>query len=53
MSGVPYSRAAWESWEDIYNAVEANLMEPPPLMWGCPNNPYVVIVNRKPDRRSV
>lgn len=46
---IPYSRAAWESWQDIFDAVGANLIEPPPFVWACPNNPWVVINNHRPE----
>lgn len=49
---IPYSRAAWETWEDIFWAVAAGLMEPPPLVWGCPNNPWVIINNHQPNDQS-
>ena len=45
---APFSRAAAESWADIHWAVDAGLMEPPPLVWGCPNNPFVIDVNHPP-----
>ncbi len=43
---VPFSRAAAESWADIFWAVDAGLIEPPPLVWGNPSNPFVIDVNR-------
>ena len=43
---MTFSRAAAESWADIHWAVNAGLIEPPPLVWGCPNNPFVIDVNR-------
>ena len=42
-----FSRAAWESWQDIYWAVDAKLIEPPPLVWRCPNNPFVIEINKQ------
>ena len=47
MVDVPYSRAAAESWQDIFDAVAAKLIDPPPLVWGCPNNPWVIINHDK------
>lgn len=47
MTAVPFSRAAAESWADIHWAVAAGLIEPPPLVWDCPNNPFVIDVNRR------
>jgi hypothetical protein len=45
---ISYSKAAHESWQDIFYAVEAKLIEPSAefLTWGCPNNPWVIDVNR-------
>lgn len=43
---IPYSRAAWESWQDIFYAVNAKMMDAPHFMWHCPNNPWVIDVNR-------
>ena len=34
-----------ESWAHIHWAIDAGLIEPPSLAWGCPNNPFVVESN--------
>lgn len=42
MTAVPYSRAAAESWADIFWAAESRLIEPFVADSGCPNNPFVI-----------
>lgn len=41
-----YSMAAWESWQDIFYGVAAKLIDPPPLVFGLAESPWVIDVNR-------
>jgi hypothetical protein len=47
---VLFSRAAAKSWADIHWAIDARFIDPSPLVWGCPNNPFVIEVNLRRSR---
>lgn len=41
-----YSRAAWETWQDIFDAVASGLIEPFVMAWGLPESPWVIETNK-------